>query len=40
MGIYDRNYYRDDESGSLLNGRSVVFWLIVVNVVVFFLKAC
>ena len=25
MGIYDRTYYRDDESGSLLNGRSMVF---------------
>jgi membrane associated rhomboid family serine protease len=39
MGIYDRTYYRDEESGSLLNGRSMVFWLIVVNVVVFFLQS-
>ena len=39
MGIYDRTYYRDDESGSLLNGRSMVFWLIIVNVVVFFLNS-
>ncbi len=39
MGIYDRTYYRDDESGNLLHGRSMVFWLIVVNVVVFFLDS-
>jgi rhomboid family protein len=37
MGIYDRSYYRDEESGSLLSGRSMVFWLIIVNVAVFFL---
>jgi membrane associated rhomboid family serine protease len=39
MGIYDRNYYRDDESGSLLGGRSVVVVLIVINVVFFFLQS-
>src|SRR5580698_5354173 len=39
MGISDRNYYRDDESGSLLNGRSVVVVLIVINVVFFFLQS-
>jgi membrane associated rhomboid family serine protease len=38
MGIYDRTYYRDEESGSLLAGRSMVVVLIVVNVVVFFLE--
>jgi len=37
MGIYDRTYYRDEESGSLLSGRSMVFVLIVINVVLFFL---
>ena len=37
MGIYDRTYYRDDESSSLLSGRSVVFVLIVANVAIFFL---
>ncbi len=39
MGIYDRNYYRDDESGKLFNGASVVIVLIVVNVVFFFLQS-
>jgi membrane associated rhomboid family serine protease len=39
MGIYDRTYYRDDESGSLLRGRSVVVVLIVINVVFFFLQS-
>jgi membrane associated rhomboid family serine protease len=37
MGIYDRTYYRDDESSSLLSGRSVVFVLMIANVAIFFL---
>jgi membrane associated rhomboid family serine protease len=34
MGIYDRNYYRDDERGVWLGGRSVVVNLIVLNVAI------
>jgi len=46
MGIYDRNYYKDDQAGgsffsmnSGLNGRSMVIVLIAINVVVFVLDA-
>lgn len=45
MGIYDRNYYRDDQGGSFLSmnngvrGRSVVLILIGINVAVFLLDA-
>src|SRR6185436_1022012 len=35
MGIYDREYYREDEPGGLFSGRSMVTNLILVNVAVF-----
>lgn len=41
MGIYDRPYYRDDQSPTFSLGgqRSIVVSLIVINVVIFFLDA-
>ncbi|HLA86308.1 MAG TPA: rhomboid family intramembrane serine protease [Thermoguttaceae bacterium] len=36
MGFYDRDYYRDDQPGFQLRGpRTMVGWIILVNVVVF-----
>jgi membrane associated rhomboid family serine protease len=35
MGIYDREYVREDEPGGLLSGRTMVVNLILANVVVF-----
>lgn len=37
MGIYDREYYRDEPRAGLLSARSVVTNLIVINVVIFLL---
>jgi membrane associated rhomboid family serine protease len=34
MGIYDRNYYREDERGSWFGGRTLVVNLIIANVAV------
>jgi len=39
MGIYDREYYREDESPSLLSGRSMVVNIIILNVLIFFVDA-
>ncbi len=40
MGIYDRDYYRDSSGRwwANLGGRSVTFWLVAVNCVVFLLQ--
>ena len=35
MGIYDRGYYREEQRGAWLGNRSMVFNLIVLNVVIF-----
>ena len=36
MGIYDRDYYRTETSGTTLRGpRTVVGWLILINVIVY-----
>jgi membrane associated rhomboid family serine protease len=35
MGIYDRSYYRGDQPGTWLTGRSMVINLILLNVVIY-----
>jgi len=35
MGIYDREYYREESSGGLLGNRSMVTNLILLNVAIF-----
>ena len=37
MGIYDRDYYRNERSGVAVNGpQTIVGWIILINVIVFF----
>jgi membrane associated rhomboid family serine protease len=37
MGIYDRDYYREEQPGVSIHGpRTVIGWIILINVVIFF----
>jgi membrane associated rhomboid family serine protease len=38
MGVYDRDYYREDEPAGLLSGRSMVMNIIILNGLVFLLN--
>jgi membrane associated rhomboid family serine protease len=39
MGIYDREYYREESSGGILSGRSMVWNIIILTVGMFLLNA-